>query len=113
MSRRLLTYLLLAFGLLFAQQGVLRHSYSHDLGGLRLAAKQATRAASTSPTEDPSAGALCELCLAYAQLAVTLPSHWAFDTQAHEAPRERPRPELAPPAPLAIQASIRGPPLTL
>ncbi|MBV8617994.1 MAG: hypothetical protein JOY84_03945 [Curvibacter sp.] len=113
MSRRLLAYLLLAFGLLFAQQGVLRHGYSHDLGGLRLAAKEVARAASTSPSEDPSASALCELCLAYAQLAVTLPSHWAFDSQGHEAPRERPRPELAPPAPHAIRASIRGPPLIL
>lgn len=55
MSRRLLLSLLLAFSLLFVQQGAAMHGIAHTLAG---------QSHDPSLPHDPQ----CELCIAYAQI---------------------------------------------
>ncbi|MEW5903493.1 MAG: hypothetical protein AB1722_04000 [Pseudomonadota bacterium] len=76
MSRRLLFSLLLAFSLLFVQQGAALHSLSHLL---------AEQQQDHSLPHDPQ----CELCAAYAQIGSAIGSTAiAFDlTDAPSAPR--------------------------
>lgn len=62
MSRRLLTLLLLAFSLLFVQQGAAMHSIAHTLN---------EQSPDQSLPHDPQ----CELCIAYAQIGSAVGSN--------------------------------------
>ncbi|XAH23359.1 hypothetical protein AAFF27_25830 [Xylophilus sp. GW821-FHT01B05] len=74
MLRRISLFFLLSLALLFSQQGALLHELGH------LLAPQATAAAEAAgqPGSPDSARAVCEKCLAFAQLADAVPSHWAL-----------------------------------
>jgi hypothetical protein len=108
MMRRVWLCTLLSLGLLLGQVGLVQHGLSHDLVEAVSAAVPADSGAPSAPAN--LAQRLCDLCLAYAQGAVGLPSQWHFASLGHAHPFEHPTRLRRWVRPHELRPSIRGPP---